>query len=323
MSLLGRRGTAANKPAQDTPNTLNKGYPLQANQTSGRGFFTAPGRVANGNLVRAISPTFGDHWSQPRLFYNSLTPAEQQFLVNAIRFETSNVKSDEVKRNVLAQLNRVSHDVARRVATALGLEVPEPDPTFYHDNVTAGVSIFGEPLPTIKTLRVGVLASRGSDASLAQAAQLRERLARDGLVVTVVGETLGRGVDQTYSAADATAFDGIVVTDGAEALFESNSNSSSSSSSLFPAGRPGQVLLDGYRWGKPVGALGKAADKVFKAVGVPSAGSGAPGVYADEKIGVEEFVAAFEEGLATYRVSPFISLCSSSSHSFFPSTWFW
>ncbi|KAJ4304333.1 hypothetical protein N0V88_001946 [Collariella sp. IMI 366227] len=57
-------------------------------------------------LVRALSPTFDDHWSQPRLFYNSLTPVEQQFLINAIRFETSHVKSATVKQNVLTQLNR-------------------------------------------------------------------------------------------------------------------------------------------------------------------------------------------------------------------------
>ncbi|RFN52619.1 catalase, partial [Fusarium flagelliforme] len=33
-----------------TPNTLNNGYPAQANQTQGKGFFTAPGRKVSGNL---------------------------------------------------------------------------------------------------------------------------------------------------------------------------------------------------------------------------------------------------------------------------------
>ncbi|KXX79527.1 Catalase-3 [Madurella mycetomatis] len=277
-----------------TPNTLNKGFPLQANQTSGRGFFTAPGRIANGNLVRAMSPTFDDHWSQPRLFYNSLTPAEQQFVVNAIRFETSNIKSAEVRQNVLAQLNRVSHDVARRVAAALGMEAPQPDDTYYHDNVTAGVSVFGTALPTIKTLRVAVLVSVGSEASVAQARELKERFGRDGLVVTVVGERLGEGVDQLYSAADATAYDGIVVAEGTEGLF--SGNGSAAASPLFPAGRPGQVLLDGYRWGKPVGVLG-GQGVALRAAGVPE---GRTGVYAQEK-GVEEFVADFEEGLAQFR----------------------
>lgn len=242
-----------------------------------------------------MSPTFDDHWSQPRLFYNSLTPAEQQFLVNAIRFEASHVKSAEVRQNVLVQLNRVSHDVARRVAAALGMEAPQPDDTYYHDNVTAEVSVFGTALPTIKTLRVAVLVSVGSEASVAQAGELKERFGRDGLVVTVVGERLGEGVDQTYSAADATAYDGIVVAEGAEGLF--SGNTSAAASPLFPAGRPGQVLLDGYRWGKPVGMLGRQG-VALKAAGVPE---GRAGVYT--QMGVDEFVAEFEKGLAQFKVS--------------------
>lgn len=278
---------------QDTPNTLNNGFPLQANQTSGRGFFTAPGRVANGNLLRRISPTFDDHWTQPRLFYNSLTAAEQQFLINAIRFETSNVKSTQVKQNVIAQLNRISHDVAARVAEALGLDVPAPDETFYHDNVTAGISIFNGTLPTIATLRVGVLASVGAEGSLAQAGELKERLAKEGVVVTVVAERLGSGVDQTYSAADATGFDGVVVAEGAEGLFGEGARPSP----LYPAGRPGQVLLDAYRWGKPVGAMG-TGEEAFKSVGVPVGGEG---VYSEK--GVEELAKGLEGGLAKFRVS--------------------
>ncbi|KAL2133394.1 hypothetical protein VTI74DRAFT_2437 [Chaetomium olivicolor] len=276
-----------------TPNTLNKGFPLQANQTNGRGFFTAPGRAATGDLVRALSPTFDDHWSQPRLFYNSLTPVEQQFLINAIRFETSHIKSTTVKHNVIAQLNRVSHDIAVRVAQALGLETPAPDGRFYHNNVTAGISIFNNgTLPTIKTLRIGVLASVNVEASLLQAGQLKESFAKDGVVVTVVGETLGQAVDQTYSAADATGFDGVVVADGAEGLFEAGGKGSP----LYPAGRPGQVVVDAYRWGKPVGALGNKGEKVLKGVGVPVGG---PGVYSGKA--VDEFVKGFEEGLGRFR----------------------
>ena len=276
-----------------TPNTLNKGYPLQANQTEGRGFFTAPDRKVerDARLVRELSPTFNDFYTQPRLFFNSLTPAEQQFVVNAIRFEASNVQNVQVKKNVLAQLNRVSNDVAKRVAEALGLEAPAPDPTYYHDNVTAGISIFGEPLPTVATLHVGVLASVKNKGSLEQAAKLKEALEKDGLVVTIVGEYLGGQVGQTYSAADATGFDAVVVASGAEKLFSGKG----SSSALFPAGRPGQVLVDAYRWGKPVGGLGKAK-AALEAVGVPFKGAG---VYGGNDVG--KFVGELEEGLKVFR----------------------
>ena len=243
--------------------------------------------------MRALSPTFDDHWTQPRLFYNSLTPVEQQFLINAIRFETSHLKSATVKQNVLTQLNRVSHDIAVRVAAALGLEAPAADGRFYHENKTAGVGTFGERLLSIKTLRVGVLASVKVEGSVKQAGELKTRLEKDGVVVTVVGESLAAGVDQTYSAADATGFDGVVVVEGAEGLFDG----SGKASPLFPAGRPGQVLLDAYRWGKPVGALGKA-EKALKGAGVPV---GTPGVFVEK--GVEGFVKVLEGGLEKFRVS--------------------
>ncbi|KAH6624796.1 catalase [Chaetomium sp. MPI-SDFR-AT-0129] len=277
-----------------SPNTLNKGFPQQANQTVGRGFFTAPGRRPSDEYVRLVSPTFNDHWTQPRLFYNSLSAVEQQFLINAIRFETSHVQSATVKQNVLIQLNRISHDIAVRVASALGLEAPAADDTYYHNNVTESVSVFGSGDIPIATLRVGILASAlaNNGSSVKQAGELKEALTKDGVVVTVVAERLGDGVDQTYSAADATGFDGVVVAAGAEGLFAANSTSAST---LYPAGRPGQILLDAYRWGKPVGAVGSASG-AFKSTSVPTSGKG---VYSETA--VEDIVKGIEAGLATFK----------------------
>ncbi|KAI9166784.1 catalase B precursor [Paramyrothecium foliicola] len=271
-----------------TPNTLNKGYPRQANQTQGRGFFTAPGRKVSGNLVRQRASTFADHWSQPRLFYNSLTKVEQQFLINAIRFETSHL-STRVQENVLKQLNRISHDIAVRVGEALGLEAPAADPTYYHDNTTADISIFGEKLPTIATLQVGVIASVKDADSVAQAKAIREALKAEKVTVTIVGEKLADNIDHTYSAAGATAFDGIIVTNGAKALLEGHKQST-----LYPPGRPAQIVNDGYHWGKPVGFLGKQKPK-----GSVAGVTQGPGVYFAKD--VASLVEDFKDGLATFK----------------------
>ncbi|CAG8950293.1 hypothetical protein HYFRA_00006786 [Hymenoscyphus fraxineus] len=273
-----------------SPNTLNKGSPKQANQTVGKGFFTAPGRTVGGPLIRATSGTFADVWSQARLFYNSLIPAEQQFLINAIRFETSNLQSPIVKSNVLIQLNRVSNDIAKRVASVLGLEAPAPDPTFYNDKTTAFVSIFNNALPTIATLKVAVLTKISSPETLAQADALAKAFAASGVKVAVIGERLVPGVNVTYSFADASVFDGIIVTSGSESLFSGNG----SVSTFFPAGRPTQILGDGYRWGKPVGALGTAST-ALDAAGV----STTAGVFKGAEVPV--FVTEFEAGLKTFK----------------------
>lgn len=242
--------------------------------------------------MRELSETFSDHWSQPRLFYNSLTPFEQQQLINAIRFETSNLQSDQVKKNVLRELNRVSNDIANRVAPVLGLDPLEPDEEYYHDNTTSGVSMNSERLPTIATLKVGILTSTNSEEALAQVQALKEQLVSEGLVVKVVGERLSQDIDMTYSHADASAFDGvIVVAAGSENLF-----SRDSSSPLYPAGRPLQVVSDAYRWGKPVGEIGTEA----RALSDAGISTSQDGVYNSENAD-EQFVQQFSEGLATFR----------------------
>ncbi|KAK5990150.1 Catalase-3 [Cladobotryum mycophilum] len=271
-----------------TPNTLNKGFPAQANQTQGRGFFTAPHRQASGYLVRERSHTFDDHWSQPRLFYNSISAVEQQFLINAIRFETSHIHP-VIQKNVITQLNKISHDIAKRVAEALGQEVPAPDPTYYHNNKTAGLSIFGQKLPTIATLNVGVLVSTKAKGSLAQAQSIKKAFAKDKVNVIVVAETLGDGIDQTYSAADAIGFDGIIVADGADGLFNKGNNSP-----LYPNGRPTQIVTDGYNWGKPLGFLGSARGVVDKAGATKGAG-----VYVESD--VNKIVGEVRGGLAIFK----------------------
>jgi len=89
--------------------------------------------------------------------------------------------------------------------------------------------------------------------------------------LVVVAEVLSSGVDMTYSAADATSFDGVIVAAGAGHIF---SNSPNASSTYYPTGRPAQILLDSYRYGKPVGFVGDS-DVVIQSVNIPTG----PGVY--------------------------------------------
>ncbi|KAK6822637.1 hypothetical protein PG989_001529 [Apiospora arundinis] len=276
-----------------SPNTLNQGYPQQATQKKGRGFFTAPDRQVSGKLVRELSSTFDDHWTQPRLFYNSLMPVERQFVVNAMRFESSQLKSETVKKNVLAQLNRVSHDLAERVATALGMKAPDADPTYYHDNTTAGISITNSTLPTVATLKVGILTTV---KEMKSAAALKERLAKDGLVPAIVAEYLADGVDKTYSAADATDFDSVVVAAEAD---QAGLFGMAKASTLYPVGRPLQIANMAFLFGKPVG--------YFSGNGTMSAAlSGAgfkqdePGMYVASS-DMEKFVEDIKKGLATFK----------------------
>lgn len=252
-----------------SPNTLNKGNPKQANQTDGNGFFTAPGRKVSGTLQRTLASTFQDVWSQPRLFWNSLGKTEKQFLVNAMRFENSKVQSEVVKRNVLIQLNRVSHNLAERVAKALGMKAPKEDPKYYHDNTTINLGTFGTPLKKVDGLNVGILASAESPDDAVHLKQYFND-ANDKVNVDIVAEHLvNDDVTMTYSAADATNFDAVVVLDAAHKLLKSDS------STLYPAGRPLQIIVDAYHYGKTVGFVGNNVKHSFdQALGKNVTGDG-------------------------------------------------
>ena len=272
-----------------SPNTLNGHQPAQANQTVGKGFFTAPNRRVSGSLVRQISPSFGDHWSQPRQVLNSLTPAEKQIAVNSLRFELSKVSSQVVKQNFIDQLNKVDHDFAERIAQVLvDVTVPEADPTFYNNKTAPSISIFNTVLPKIEGLNLGILASVYSNQSMSQAATLAKSFSELGLFVSVVAETQQPGVNSTYSAADAIAFDAIVVASGAEKIFLDGR------STLYPSGRPLQILRDGYNYGKPVGAAGNLS-AVFTAAGI----NAGPGVYLGN--GTDSLVSDVKAGLSIFK----------------------
>jgi catalase len=289
-------------PHAYSPKTPVNGSPKQANQTVGDGFFTAPGRTTSGKLLRAVSPSFEDVWSQPRLFYNSLVPAEQQFVIDAIRFENANLKSPIVKNNVIIQLNRIDNALARRVARAIGVTEPEPDPTYYHNNKTVNVGTFGTKLKKLDGLKVGFLASVQQAGSVDGASNLRDRLSSDGVDVVVVAERLADGVDQTYSTSDAIQFDAVIVAPGAESLFETSSftagsaNATSGAGSLYPAGRPLQILIDGFRFGKTVGALGSGSAALRNA-GIAESRDG---VFVAQAV-TDEFANGIQEGLRTFK----------------------
>lgn len=273
-----------------SPNSLDNGSPKEATQHVGNGFFTTPGRKATGNLVRGISPTFSDHWSQARQVLNSLSPAEKQIAVNSLRFEISKLSSTVVRQNMITQLNMIDHDFASRIAEVLvDVTVPAANPKYYNNMTVPSLQLFNTTLPTIKGLNLGILASVYSNESMSQAAALAEKFSALGLFVSVVAETQVSGVNTTYSAADAVSYDAVVITSDIDNVFVTGR------SSLYPLGRPRHILQDAYNYGKPIGAVGNAT-AAFNAANVAAG----PGVYMNTN-GTDALVSSVASGLTQWK----------------------
>ena len=177
------------------------------------------------------------------------------------------------------------------------MKAPVPDNKYYHDNTTAGLSITKDKLPTIATLKVGILASIANNSSaLEQAKQLKQRFTDDGLTATIVAERLTSDVDKTYSAADATDFDAVVVASSADAA---GVFSIASSSPFYPPMRPLQIATNAYLFGKPVAYFGGSSpSQTLKAGGISSADASA-GVFIGANL--DEMVKDIEDGLKTFK----------------------
>jgi catalase len=75
-----------------------------------------------GHKVRQRSASFHDHFTQARLFYESLSPPEQRHLIKAARFELGRVESQPIRMRVAALMWRTSPELGQAVAQGIGVD---------------------------------------------------------------------------------------------------------------------------------------------------------------------------------------------------------
>ncbi|MFE3836437.1 catalase [Pseudogemmobacter sonorensis] len=147
------------------PNTLDQAGEDPGPRASAEGFATAPQEVA-GEKLRIRSETFGDHYSQPRMYWRSMTSSEQAHIASSFVFELSKVGLDHVRSRVLSHLRVIDTDLGRRVAEGLGLDLPEPAKPFREPvdlEPSDALSIQKNWKETLKGRKIGLLIAEGSD----------------------------------------------------------------------------------------------------------------------------------------------------------------
>jgi catalase len=200
-----------------TPNSVDEGSPFPSDWAEG-GYVNVPRRI-EGEAVRAAPASFDDHFSQPALFYASLTSVEQQHVIDAYTFELGKCYEQGIKERALTVLAKIDADLCAQVATGLGLPAPAPEPV-EHGESPALRQIEPTPFPVAGRI-VGVVAGPGAD--LKGIAKLREALDAEGALLKVIAPHGGQLVDgkdveiveRTFATGRSIEFDAIVVADGA------------------------------------------------------------------------------------------------------------
>jgi catalase len=292
------------------PNSLAEGCPMMAPESAGA--FVHHMEKIDGAKIRGRSDKFRDFFSQAAMFWHSITPGEQQRLIDAAHFELAKVETMAVRERMVNEFfNHIDHDLAVRVAAGIGVDEP---PRVETPRVTVKVPEVGvehRMIKSPKTKKVAVLAADGVDSATLD--QVRQQLEDAGVTVELVskfarvrgadGSTMK--VDKIYVTASSVMYDGVLVAGGADSVAK-----------LRTHGDALHWIHETYKHCKTIGAIGDGVELLRAARlgavkladtdgGDGAGGAGGEGVAADLGVvtarGAGGFAEPFLDALAAYR----------------------
>ena len=184
-----------------------------------KGFESFHEQLDDGVKGRVRAESFADHYSQPRMFYRSQTPAEQAHIASAYAFELGKVDTPHVRTRMLGHLVNIDEDLANRVATALGMKLPEaiePAAPVQDLPTSEPLQTIGRTPKSLKARMIGILVAEGSKHS--EIKKFEEAAMAEGARVKIVAPnkevTLDDGTiiqaDERVSGGPSVMFDAVV-----------------------------------------------------------------------------------------------------------------
>ena len=251
------------------PNSLAKGCPMHSPDAVNA--FSSYAEKMDGAKVRQRSPSFGDHFSQATLFWNSMAPWERDHIVDAFSFELNMVETKAIKERYLNEvLVNVAAELAQRVSAKIGIPVTGKPTAKPHDRKSPALSLANQP-GGAKGRKVAVLVADGVDAK--QVADLKAALAAEGALMHVIAKQAGAvkaadgsavAVDKPIANAASVLYDAVFVPGGAGV-----------SAALVGNGMAVHFVAEAFAHYKPIGAFGEGTGLLAKAQVAP-AGAGDP-----------------------------------------------
>ena len=174
----------------------------------------------DGHKIQARSDSFKDHFSQARLFWNSMSDPEKEHIIAAFSFEVGKVNDMNVRKQVVDMFANVDTDMAEQIADAVGVDAPtgikqseetKSSPALSQENMTK--------LPDTRTVAV-LIADQFDDEALEPF--LKASLDA-GMTVDIVSEKFGKltgkngatvDVDNTLLTVHSVLYDALYVVGG-------------------------------------------------------------------------------------------------------------
>ncbi|MGC5365228.1 catalase [Streptomyces sp. DT24] len=266
------------------PNSLDAGCPFLAGADTGA-FIETPVEVPTARKAREAPASFSDHFSQPRLFWLSMTPVEQEHIIAAYSFELGKCYEQAVKERGLQALANIDPRLCEEVAAGLGLPAPEPTVTLAEPAPSPALSQVGQVWPPDGRI-IGIVVGEGTD--LADLRSVRAAVLDAGMVPLVIAPAGGKldaggdpiTVQRTFATARSVEYDAVLLAGapgpGSDAYGARDAKAGAPAPATGVTADPRVLLLlaEAFRHGKAIGGWG-GAEGVLEAARVPLA---APGV---------------------------------------------
>ncbi|CAJ1501986.1 catalase [[Mycobacterium] kokjensenii] len=231
-------------------NSLGGGCPAVADSEVFRHYT----QQVDGGKIRKRAAGFENHYSQARMFYQSMTEVEAKHIVAAYAFELGKCETVEIRQRVVEQLNLIDHGLARDVAEQLGLIAPDEQP-LDETGVSPALSQLNQidTSPGIETRKIAVLAADGVDVVGVErfVAAMRDRGAVAEVLAPIAGgELVGGsggtlGVDRAVTTVASVLYDAVIVPCGPDAVH-----------TLTGDGYAMHFVTEAYKHLKVIGAFG-------------------------------------------------------------------
>ncbi|TDV52894.1 catalase [Pseudomonas graminis] len=210
------------------PNSIDGGWPKETPAGPQDGGFETYHERVSAEKVRERSPSFGDHFSQATLFFNSMSEHEKEHIIAAYSFELGKVEREHIRaRQVNEILANIDLTLAQRVAENLGLPAPKAATVKAQSN--GKLSVDKSPLLSqanllpadIASRKVAILVANGVDDKAVAA--MKAALEAEGAHAKVLGPTsapvktasgASLPVDASMEGLPSVAFDAVFIPGG-------------------------------------------------------------------------------------------------------------
>jgi catalase len=250
------------------PSSLARGCPMH--DPNALRAFASHAETMEGAKVRARSESFGDHFSQATLFWNSMSAPEKTHIVEAIHFELGTVEHMHIRERMIRLFANVDRELAEQAARGVGVKEVTTDLSHLNESASpkpnakrgpgrtkrSGALSMANTIFSAKTRKVAILVAEQVDAD--QLSAIKEALKAAGATASVVAKVLGSlpaanggtvEVDKTFTTAASVIFDAVVVPGGRESVM-----------ALKRQGDARHFVQEAFKHCKPIAAVGEGVE---------------------------------------------------------------